>query len=382
MRHRLSRGRAAGARRALPACLIAAFAVLAAIQPAAAGRRPASVDAARLRGADRDTANWMSWGRTYDEQRYSPLRQINDGNVGTLGLAWYADLDTYRGVEATPLVVDGVLYNTSAWNVTSAYDAKTGRLLWTYDPQVAREIARRVCCDVVSRGLAVWRGKVIIAALDGRLIALDARSGRPVWTVQTLEGGWPYTVTGAPRVFDGRVLIGNAGAEFGVRGYVTAYDADTGRKLWRFYTVPGDPSKGFENAAMAMAAQTWKGEWWKSGGGGTVWDAMAYDPQLRLIYIGVGNGSPWVQKYRSPGGGDNLFLASIVALNADTGAYVWHYQETPGEQFDSTATQQMILADLPIGGHLRPVIMQAPKNGFFYVLDRRTGELLSADPLH
>jgi quinohemoprotein ethanol dehydrogenase len=365
-------------RRLAPAAL-AALIVLAGAQACAPALQRGGVDAARMRDADRDTANWLSWGRTWDEQRYSPLKSINDGNVGGLGLAWYADLGTYRGVEGTPLVVDGVLYNTSAWNITSAYDAKSGSLLWTYDPKVAPEVGRRACCDIVSRGLAVWRGKVIIAALDGRLIALDARSGVPVWSVQTFQGNWPYTITGAPRVFDGRVLIGNGGAELGVRGYVTAYDAETGRQLWRFYTVPGDPAKGFENQAMEMAAKSWHGEWWRAGGGGTVWDAMAYDPKLKLIYIGVGNGSPWAQKHRSPGGGDNLFLASIVALNADTGGYVWHYQETPGEQFDSTATQQMVLADLAIGGRTRQVIMQAPKNGFFYVLDRRTGELLSAD---
>jgi len=341
----------------------------------------AAVDNARIRAADKDASNWMSWGRTYDEQRFSPLTQINDKNIEKLGLAWYAELNTYRGVEATPIVVDGVLYNTSAWNITTAYDARSGRQLWTYDPKVPPAEGRKACCDIVSRGLAVWKGKVIIGTLDGRLIALDARDGQPVWSTNTFEGEgkWPYTVTGAPRVFDGKVIIGNSGAELGVRGYVSAYDADTGKKLWRFYTVPGDPSKGFESKAMEMAARTWTGEWWKSGGGGTAWDAFAYDPKLDLIYIGVGNGSPWYQKFRSPGGGDNLFLCSIVAVNAKTGEYVWHYQQTPAEQFDYTATQQMVLADLQIGGKTRQVIMQAPKNGFFYVLDRKTGELLSAD---
>ncbi len=298
--------------------------------------------------------------------------------MSRLGLAWYLDLNTYRGVEGTPIVVDGVLYTTSAWNVTYALDAKTGKQLWKFDPEVPAVWGRLACCDIVSRGLAVWQGKVIIATLDGRLIALDAATGKPVWSVATFDQSAPYTITGAPRVFDGKVLIGNSGAELGVRGFVTAYDAKTGKQLWRFYTVPGDPAKGFENAAMAMAAKTWHGEWWKQGGGGTVWDSIVYDPSLSLIYLGVGNGGPWVQEYRSPGGGDNLFLASIVAVKANTGEYVWHYQEAPGDEWDYTATQPMILADLKIDGRARKVIMQAPKNGFFYVLDRATGELLSA----
>ena len=361
-----------------------AVAALAALPALAAVHGPAAVDGARIRAADREPQNWMAVGRDYDEQRFSPLTGINGSNVSRLGLAWYADLNTYRGVEASPIEVDGVLYNTSAWNLTTAYDARTGKVLWSYDPKVPPEFGRKACCDIVSRGLSVWKGKVLIATLDGRLIALDARSGQPVWSVDTFAGEppWPYTITGAPRVFDGKVLIGNGGAELGVRGFVTAYDAQTRKKLWRFYTVPGDPSKGPDHAAsdsaMAMAARTWTGEWWKYGGGGTAWDSIAYDPKLKLIYIGVGNGSPWVHKFRSPGGGDNLFLASIVAVRADTGRYVWHYQETPGEQFDSTATQPMVLADLKIGGRLRHVLMQAPKNGFFYVLDRATGKLISA----
>ena len=279
-----------------------------------------------------------------------------------------------------------MLYNVTPWNVATAYDARTGKVLWTYDPKTPPEFGRKACCDIVSRGLSVWKGRVIIAAMDGRLIALDAKTGQPAWSVDTFEGEppWPYTVTGAPRVFDGKVLIGNGGAELGVRGYVTAYDATTGKKLWRFYTVPNDPSKGPDHAAsdeaMAMAAKTWTGHWWTYGGGGTAWDTITYDPKLKLIYIGVGNGSPWAQKFRSPGGGDNLFLASIVAVKADTGQYVWHYQETPGEEWDFTATQPMILADLTIGGRLRHVLMQAPKNGFFYVLDRATGKLISAEP--
>jgi quinohemoprotein ethanol dehydrogenase len=336
---------------------------------------PAIVEASTVLG--NDPRDWAMVGRTYDEQRYSPLAQINDKTVGRLGLAWYADIQTERGMEASPLELGGVLYNVQPWNIVTAYDATNGKVLWRYDPQVPTKYGRMACCDIVSRGLAAAGGKIYVATLDGRLIALDAKSGKPLWSVLTVDNSKNYTITGAPRVYDGKVLIGNGGAEMGVRGYVTAYDAETGKQAWRFYTVPGNPADGFDKA-MAMAAKTWTGEWWKAGGGGTVWDSMSYDPELRLVYIGVGNGSPWAQVFRSPGGGDNLFLASIVALNVDTGKYVWHYQTTPGEEWDYTATQQMILADIKIGGKLRKVIMQAPKNGFFYVLDRQTGELLSA----
>ncbi len=338
------------------------------------------VSHARLLSADREPGEWMAPGRTYGEQRFSPLTQIDADNVAQLGLAWYADIPVARGVEASPLMIDGVLYNIEPWNVTTAYDATTGRELWRFDPQVDRERGRLACCDIVTRGLAAWDDKIIIATLDGRLIAIDARTGTPVWSVDTLEPVWPYTITGAPRVANGRVIIGNAGAEGAARGYVTAYDADTGRQLWRFYTVPGNPAEPQENAILEMAAETWTGEWWRRGGGGTVWDSIVYDPDLDLVYLGVGNGGPWPQYYRSPQGGDNLFLSSIVALRAETGEYVWHYQTTPGEQWDYTATQSMILADLEIDGEPRRVLMQAPKNGFFYVLDRATGELISAEP--
>jgi quinohemoprotein ethanol dehydrogenase len=325
--------------------------------------------------------DWRSTGNGDFEQHFSPLDRINDRNVGRLGLAWYADLKTDRGQEATPLMVDGVLYNTEPWNITTAYDARTGRELWRYDPQVPLKYGRLACCDIVTRGLGFADGRIYIGTLDGRLIALEAKSGRELWSVQTTDPAKPYTITGVPRVFDGMVLIGNGGAELGVRGYVTAYDAQTGEQLWRWYTVPGNPADGFENAAMRAAAATWTGEWWRTGGGGTVWDSIAYDPRLGLVYIGTGNGSPWAQKWRSPGGGDNLYLASIVALDARTGEYRWHYQTVPGEEWDYTATQQMILADLWIDGRARSVLMQAPKNGFFYMLDRETGELLSASQL-
>ncbi|MBF8270073.1 MAG: qheDH, partial [Gammaproteobacteria bacterium] len=325
--------------------------------------------------------NWLSHGRTYSEEHYSPLASINAVNVQQLGLAWYLDLPGRKGIEAIPLVVDGIMYTTGLWNEILALDAVSGNVLWRYDPHIDKTVARFGCCGAVNRGPAVWKGRIYTGLLDGRLLAVDAVTGKPVWEVQTTDPAQPYTITGAPRIINGKVIIGNGGAEFGVRGYVTAYDAETGAQVWRFYTVPGNPALGFESDAMAMAAKTWNGEWWLAGGGGTAWDSFAYDPELNLLYIGTGNGTPWVREIRSPGGGDNLFLSSIIAVNADTGAYVWHYQTTPGENWDFTATQPMILADLEIGGAMRKVLMQAPKNGFFYVLDRATGELLSAEKI-
>ena len=328
-----------------------------------------------------DDGEWAQHGRTADEQRFSPLAQINADNVDELGLAWFHDLDTRRGQEATPIMVDGVLYVSTAWSKVVAFDATNGEVLWQYDPEVPREWAVRGCCDVVNRGVAVEDGKVVFGSFDGRLIALDADTGAEVWSVDTIiDRERNYTITGAPRIVKGKVLIGNGGGEFGVRGYVTAYDLDSGDEEWRFFTVPGNPDEPFENPILEEAAETWTGEWWEVGGGGTVWDSMAYDEDLDLLYIGVGNGSPWNPAERSPEGGDNLFLSSIVALRPDTGEYVWHYQTTPGDQWDYTATQHMILADMEIEGESRQVIMQAPKNGFFYVLDRATGELLSAEP--
>jgi PQQ-dependent dehydrogenase (methanol/ethanol family) len=339
-----------------------------------------AVDDAHLREAGSDASNWLTHGRSYDEQRFSPLAQIHTGNVAELGLLWSLDLGTHRGLEATPIVVDGVLYTTGAWSVVHAIDARTGQLLWSFDPEVPRSVGEIACCDVVNRGVALYRGKVFVGTLDGRLVALDAASGRPLWQVVTVDRGQPYTITGAPRVVEGKVIIGNGGADFGVRGYVSAYAAETGALVWRTYTVPGDPSKPFESKALERAAATWSGEWWKLGGGGTVWDSMAYDPQLRLLYVGTGNGSPWSRSLRSAGGGDNLYLSSILALRPEDGEIVWYYQTTPGDAWDFTATQHMILADLEIGGRVRKTLLQAPKNGFFYVLDRETGELISAKP--
>jgi quinohemoprotein ethanol dehydrogenase len=343
------------------------------------------VDAARLAAAE-GNAEWLSYGRTYSEQRFSPLDRINRDNVKTLGLAWFHEFDANsdRGMEATPLIVDGTIYVTTSWSRVHALDAKTGALRWSYDPEVDGQKARDACCDVVNRGVAIWNGKVFVGALDGRLIALDANTGRQVWSTQTTDTEWPYTITGAPRVAKGKVFIGNGGAELGVRGFISAYDTETGKLAWRFYTTPnpeGKPDGAASDRIMAeKATSTWSGDGWKqTGGGGTVWDAITYDPVTDLLFVGTGNGSPWSHQARSNGKGDNLFLSSILALKPETGEYVWHYQTTPGDSWDYTAVQQIMTADLDIAGARHHVVMQAPKNGFFYVLDAASGKLLSAE---
>jgi PQQ-dependent dehydrogenase (methanol/ethanol family) len=382
VRGRPSRGKETRAGRTLRLLALLGFVLLTACgeRKTAEPTKVANVDGKRIEAAANDAANWVTHGRTYAEDRFSPLKLINDGNAGKLGLAWFVDFGSHLGIEATPLVVDGVMYTTGVWNVLYALDAKTGKELWRYDPQPNRAWLRYMCCGPANRGPAVWKGKVFIGTMDGRLIAVDAASGQPVWEVQTTDRTKPYSITGAPRVVRGKVIIGNGGAEFGVRGYVTAYDAGTGKQVWRFYTVPGNPDDGFESAAMEMAARTWRGEWWIAGGGGTAWDSFSYDPELNLLYIGTGNGSPWQRELRSPGGGDNLFLCSIVAVNADDGRYAWHYQAVPGENWDYNCVQQMTLADIDLSGTTRKVLMQAAKNGFFYVIDRTNGKLLSANP--
>ncbi len=360
-----------------------AAAVLVGLAACGTDAGPARVDQARLEAAAGDADNWMSYGRTYAEQRYSELTQVNDKTIGQLGLAWAVELDTFRGQEATPLVVDGVMYLSTAWSKVLALDAATGKVLWQFDPQNIGAKGAHACCDVVNRGVAVWKGRVYVGTIDGRLIALDARSGAKVWETLTVDQSKPYTITMAPRVVRDKVIIGNSGAELGVRGYVSAYDAANGKLVWRFYTVPGNPADGPDGAASdpaieKIARPTWFGEFWTLGGGGTVWDSVVYDQELNQLLVGVGNGSPWNQKYRSEGKGDNLFLASIVALDPDTGAYKWHFQQNPGETWDFTATQQITLADLTINGQVRKVAMQAPKNGFFYVIDRTNGTFISA----
>jgi quinohemoprotein ethanol dehydrogenase len=327
--------------------------------------------------------NWDAYGRDSTEQRFSPIEEINTSNVTKLGLTAVYEMRDGRGVEATPLEVDGTLYVTSAWSIVYSLDAVTGKERWVFDPKVDRAVGAKACCDAVNRGVAYADGKVFVAALDGRLIAIDAKTGAQLWSTQTIDDpNGNYVITGAPRVAKGLVFIGNSGADLGVRGYMGAYDAATGKQVWRFYTVPGDPAKGPDHAAsdpiMAEAAKTWTGKYWAQGGGGTVWDSITYDEALDRIYIGVGNGSPWNRQIRSPGGGDNWFLASIVALDRETGRYIWHYQTTPGDTWDSTATASIILATIAVEGKAHRVLMQAPKNGFFYVIDRDTGKLLSA----
>ncbi|MEL1249707.1 PQQ-dependent dehydrogenase, methanol/ethanol family [Aurantiacibacter gilvus] len=339
----------------------------------------------RLLAADEDPDNWLSHGRTWNEDRFSPLDQINAGNVDRLGLAYTVEFDTTRGQEATPIVVDGVMYVSTAWSKVMALDAATGEQLWYFDPEVDGAKGAHTCCDVVNRGVAVWEGKVYVGTIDGRLIALDAASGDVLWDIVTVDQEQPYTITMAPRVVRDKVIIGNSGAELGVRGYISAYDTDSGDLVWRFYTVPGNPVDGPDGAASdavfeEFAAETWSGEYWEMGGGGTVWDSVVYDAELDQLLVGVGNGSPWNHRARSNGEGDNLFLASILSLDPDTGEYNWHYQLNPGETWDYTATQQMTLTHMQIDGEDVPVVMQAPKNAFFYVIDRRDGSLISAEP--
>ncbi len=330
--------------------------------------------------SDREIDNWLSHGRTDSEQRYSPLSGINKDNVANLSLAWFVDLPGKRGQEATPLIVDGVMYTSSAWSHVIALDAATGEQLWSFDPEVPKSTGVKACCDAVNRGVAFKDNRIFVGTLDGRLIALDAKTGSKLWSIVTVDQNKHYTITGAPRVVKDKVFIGNGGAEYGVRGYLSAYYVNDGALVWRFYTVPGAPGEAVGTEPVEAQTATWNDQWWKFGGGGTVWDSMSYDRESNLLYFGVGNGSPWNPNIRTGGKGDNWFLSSIVAVDADTGEYHWHYQTTPGEAWDFTATQHIILADIEIKGELRKVLMQAPKNGFFYVLDRTNGELISAQP--
>jgi len=347
-------------------------------------RSEARVDDARLAKADQEPENGMAHGGNQQAQRFSGLDQITPENISRLKPAWSMDFDTTRGQESTPLVVDGVAYVTTAWSKVYAVDAKTGRPLWQYDPKVPGPTAAKNCCDVVSRGAAVYQGKVYVATFDGRLIALDATDGKPVWTAQTVDPEAMYAISGAPRVGRGLVYIGNSGGEFGGRGYVSAYDAESGALVWRFYTVPGDPKKPDGAASDAihksLTSKTWFGPYTDYRGGANVWNSIVYDPDLDQVYLATGNGFPWARKFRSAGKGDNLFISSVVAVDAATGEYRWHYQEVPGDSWDYDSVADMVLADLPIGGETRKVLMHSPKNGFFYNLDRRTGKLLSAEP--
>jgi len=343
--------------------------------------RHGHIDRARLLAADKHPTEWLTAGRDFGKGHYSPLARINKSNVEQLGFAWDYDTQTNRGLEATPIVVDGVMYTSGSTGKAYALDAKTGKEIWAFDPHADLRMNRESCCDEVSRGVAVWKGKVYVAAYDGMLYALDAATGKVLWQADTIiDKTKGYVVSGAPEVAGHVVVIGNSGAEYDARGYVSAYDLDTGKFAWRFYTVPGDPAKPQEAPELEVALKTWDPKSrWDMGGGGTVWDAMVYDPELNLLYFGTGNGTFYDQSRRSPSGGDNLYIASILAVNPDTGRLAWHYQVAPGDAWDYDDTQPVILTDLKIGGANRKVLMQAAKTGFFYVIDRKTGELLSAE---
>jgi quinohemoprotein ethanol dehydrogenase len=377
-------------RRALGTSLLlsAAIASVGALTHSATADTPAAnVTAKRLVKANSEPGQWMTYGGTYSEQRFSQLNQITSSNVGTLGLAWYGDYETNQDQHGSPLYIDGVIYVSTSRNVVQAFDAKSGKLLWTYNPSIHGE-RLRYNVGLVNRGIAAWNGKIIMGTLDARLVAIDAKTGKEVWSTDTVPDslglgpmGKQYSITMAPRVAKGKVFIGASGGEYGVRGWIAAFDAETGKEVWRFWTVPGDPAKGFETKALEKASKTWSGDWWKvAGGGGTVWDAAVYDPVTDLLYFGTGNASPWNANTREPTLDDDLYTASIVAVKPDTGEYVWHYQETPGDSWDYDAVSPMMSADLLIGGHKQHVIMQPSKNGFFYVLDAKSGKLLSADP--
>jgi quinohemoprotein ethanol dehydrogenase len=341
----------------------------------------ARVDRARLLAAAGEPGAWFTTGRDFGKTHYSPLDLINQQNVSRLGFAWQLETGTIRGMEATPIVVDGVMYVSGVAGRVYALDARDGKVIWQFEPQVNGKVNRGACCDMVNRGVAVWQGKVFVGAFDGMVYALDARDGKAIWQADSIDDKQRgYSVTGAPQVAGKVVVIGNGGGEFDARGYVTAYDIETGKQAWRFYTVPGDPKKPFEHPELELASRTWDpNSRWEFGMGGTPWDAMVYDPELNLLYVGTGNAAPWNRSKRSPTVGDNLFLSSILAINPDTGRLVWHYQEVPAEQWDFTATQHIMLSTLTLGGAARKVLMHAPKNGFFYVLDRQTGVLLSAE---
>ncbi len=338
---------------------------------------------AALRNAGTTGTEWLSYGLTPGETRYSPLNQINTSNVSKLGLAWSYDIHGGGGnQEATPLVSNGVIYSMTNWSVVYALDARTGREKWRWDPEVNQATVRpKLCCGVVSRGIALYEGKVIAPTLDGRLDAIDVETGKPVWETRVAYSQDNYTITMAPRIAKGKVIVGVSGGEFPVRGFFAAFDANTGRQVWKFYTIPGDPSKGFENEAMRKAAATWTGDYWKmGGGGGSVWDAISYDPNTNLVFVGTGNAGPWPESVRKQKGMDNLYAASVLAVNADTGILKWYFQMVPGDEWDFDSVQQLMLADITVKGRPRKVLMQANKNGFYYVIDRVTGKFISGQP--
>ena len=343
---------------------------------------PGRIDDAMLRNAAKNGDDWISYGFTPGETRYSPLNQINASNVSRLGLAWSFDVGKGGGgQEATLLEYNGTLYGITNWSVVFAVDARTGKEKWRWDPEVFQDKVRpTICCGVVQRGLAMYQNLVIAPVVDGRLVALDMQSGKPMWESRVSYTQDGYTITMAPRIAKGKVIIGASGSELPVRGFFSAFDATTGKLAWKFYTVPGDPSKPFENPALKKAAETWSGDYWKLGGGGSVWDGMSYDPDADLFYVGTGNGGPWPEELRKSKGKDNLYVASILAVKPDTGELKWYFQPVPGDSWDYDSVQQLLLADVTIRGQQRKVLMQANKDGFYYVIDRVSGQFISGQP--
>jgi PQQ-dependent dehydrogenase (methanol/ethanol family) len=352
----------------------------------AAGAQPRAVDATSLKQAgtanDPMAGSWITYGLTQGETRYSPLDQINASNVGKLGLAWSVELGAGGGgQEATPLVWNNTIYAITTWSVVYAIDARDRKELWRWDPEINQSaVPGKMCCGVVNRGLAISNGLVFAPVNDGRLVALDALTGKPKWEARVAYPQDWYSLTMAPRIAGNKVVVGVAGGDHPIRGFFDAYDIATGKRAWRFYTVPGDPAKGFEDDTQRAAAKTWSGDFWKMGGGGSVWDGMAYDAATNTVFAGTGNAEPWPEKFRGSKGLDNLYTCSIVAVDANTGKLKWHYQTVPDDNWDFDSVGQLMLADLKINGRTRKVIMQAPKDGIFYVLDRVTGEFISAEP--
>src|SRR5713101_1339350 len=347
-----------------------------------ASAQTAVVDDVALRNGGAANGEWLTVGLDLAETRYSPLKQITTENVSRLELAWSYELGSSGGGQlATPLFWNGTLYGITNWSIVFAVDARTGKERWRWDPEVNQVAVRpKICCGVVNRGIAVYQGKIIAPVIDGRLQALDAETGKAVWEARVAYPQDNFTITMAPRIAKGKVIVGVSGSEYPVRGFFAAYDANTGQFAWRFYTVPGDPSKPFENPALKKAAETWSGDWWKLGGGGTVWDGAAYDPDADLFYVGTGNGGPWPEALRNSKGKDNLYVCSILAINPDTGELKWYFQNVPGDSWDYDSVQQLLLAEVTIRGQQRKVLMQANKDGFYYVIDRVSGQFISGQP--
>ncbi len=342
-----------------------------------------SMTSAAYAAPNSSNTEWRLLGNGSGMQHYSPLTQINDKTVSRLSLAWVAEIASPDGLAGNPLVADDVVFQSGPQGRVYANDLRTGESLWTFDPKTKFTPNLHLSAywsSRFNRGLALLDDKVFVASGDCQVYALDQKTGKLLWKTQSCDRTQAYGITGAPRVAPGLVFVGNNCGDSGLtRGFVDALDAGTGKHRWRFYTVPGDPAKGQDSPLMKKAEATWGTDWYsKTHGCGSVWDAMTYDDKTGLLYIGVAGPAPWSPEMRAHDAGDELFTNSIVALNARTGAYVWHFKQTPHDAWNFDSTMHMMLADLPIRGETRRVVMQAPKNGFFYVLDAKTGEFISA----